>query len=146
MGEMGVGTGVAGLEVLSRPSSHLRCWMLSARRSGMISWKWLARRSSSENSSIFFKAITMTQEGWTLKPLAVNKSINLGTKNLEDNLNSYLWSHHCSYLHCVIKAPSVQLWFVYFFLSVQPLYTNFDPNHWDRRDSNLGLLGEKQEC
>ena len=29
-------------------------------------------------------------------------------------------------LHCdVIKTPSVQTWFVYFFLSVQPLSTNF---------------------
>ena len=29
-------------------------------------------------------------------------------------------------LHCdVIKTPSVQTWFVYFFVSVQPLSTNF---------------------
>ena len=30
------------------------------------------------------------------------------------------------YLHCdVTKAPLVQNWFVYFFLSVQPLSANF---------------------
>ena len=72
-----------------------------------------------ERSQGFFK------EGWTLKALAVNKSINLETTN---GLRIDLAQKNCIcdvisqaiFLHCdIIKAPSMQTWFVYFFLSVQ---------------------------
>ena len=53
-------------------------------------------------------------------------------------------------LHCdVIKTPSVQSWFVYFFVSVQPLSTNFAPPivlyTISCRRPVVILLGEKKE-
>ena len=66
------------------------------------------------------------KEGWTLKPFVLSKSFNLGTTNLNiidlphkicvcDVITVFI------YLHCdIIEAPSVQTWFVHFFVSVQP--------------------------
>ena len=73
-------------------------------------------------------------EGWALKPLAVNKSINLGPQTV---MRIDLVQKICicdvidmaMYLQCdVIKAPSVHTRFVYFLVSVQPLSTNFGSN------------------
>ena len=51
------------------------------------------------------------------------------------------------YLHCdVIKVPLVQTWLIYFFLSVQPMSTNFESGVFltgEHRRLQMPLVHEK---
>ena len=71
------------------------------------------------------------KECWTLKLLAVKKSLNLGTTSGEENWpgSKILICNVITlfiYLHCdVMRHLLVQIRFVHFSLSIQPLSTNF---------------------
>ena len=66
-------------------------------------------------------------------PLAVNKSINLGTRNdkridLAQKIGICVVIILFNYLHCdVIRHLPVQSWFAKFSLSIKPLFRNFEP-------------------
>ena len=82
-------------------------------------------------------------EGWTFKPLAVDKSINLGITN-KTWLKNFLFvmSSPCTWLTGdVTRQLPAQTWFVLFSVSVQPLFSNFG---WVDEWVNLGSFNLTQ--
>ena len=71
------------------------------------------------------------KEGWTLKPLAVNKSLNLGTTRQLTWLKNFVFVFSSRHLQC---KPDQ-----FIFLNVQPLSTYF--LRLPRPGANLGSFG-----